>query len=231
MKTTTTNNSKKQQVTNTVANEVQQVFNNYSEGISDKKRQHKPQKPNNLLDTANKYSSAVDSKSNRKVANFVLDSELRGFKANCATFYNKRNNPAVKRMLQDDGIPAKLFASYKQLSDFIKKYGTGRFVNKVGVLCSEKVALSKTTDKVDYYTNLGYDIVYKVSKDGTKTATALVPCHFWTVNAFKSMVKYCVKQQAKELKAQQALNNKDTHTASEEDIKRYLDACLAISNK
>lgn len=225
------NNNNSQQVTNNVVNEVQQVFNNYSEGKSDKKRHHKPQKPNNLLDTANKYSSAVDSKNNRKVANFILDSELRGFKANCETYYNKRNNPAVKRMLQEDGIPVKLFASYKQLSDFIKKYGTGRFVNKEGVLCSEKVALSKNTDKIEYYTNLGYDIVYKVSKDGAKTATSLVPCYFWTVNAFRSMVKYCVKQQQKELKAQQATSNKETPTPSEEDIRKYLDACLAISNK
>lgn len=230
MKTKSNNNSQ-QQVTSNVANEVQQVFNNYSEGISDKKRHNKPQKPNNLLDTANKYSSAVDSKNNRKVATFVLDSTLRGFKANCATFYNNRNNPAVKRMLQDDGIPAKLFASSKALSNFIKRYGVGRFVNNAGILCSEKVALSKTTDKVEYYNGLGYDIIFYTAKDGTKTAKALVPCYSWSVNTFKSMVKYCVKQQEKELKAQQVKNNKETTTASEEDIQRYLEACLAISNK
>lgn len=227
----TTNNNNQQQVTNNVANEVQQVFNQYSEGVSDKKRQQKPQKPNNLVDTANRYGNTIDSKNNRKVANFVLDSTLRGFKANCTTFYNNRNNPAVKRMLQEDGIPVKMFASYKQLSDFVKKYGVGRFVNKEGVLCSEKVALSKNTDKVEYYKNLGYDIVHYTAKDGTQTAKALVPCFSWSVSAFRNMVKYCVKQQQKKLKAQQTASNKETHTASEEDIKRYLDACLAISNK
>lgn len=230
MKTTTTNNNNNKQVTNTIANEVQQVFNNYSEGASDKKRHPKPNKPNNLTDTANKYGNIIDSKSNRKVANFVLDSTLRGFKANCETVYNNRNNPAVRRMLQEDGINASIFKSYKQLSDFIKQYGVNRFVNKKGVLCSEKVALGKNVDKVEYYKGLGYDIVYYTANDGTQTAKALAPCFSWSVSSFRNMVKYCVKQQQKAIKEQQA-TNKVTPTPSEEDIAKYLEVCLAISNK
>lgn len=227
---TTSNNNNSQQVSNNVAQQVQQVFNNYSEGVSDKKRHPKPNKPNNLTDTANKYSSVIDSKSNRKVADFVLDSTLRGFKANCETFYNNRNNPAVKRMLQDNGIPANIFKSYKQLSDLIKQYGVNRFVNKKGVLCSEKVALGKNVDKVEYYKSLGYDIVYYTAKDGTQTAKALAPCFSWSVASFRNMVKYCVKQQEKETKAQQATNNV-APTPTEEEIAKYLEVCLAISNK
>lgn len=214
---------KEQNVSNVsnVSNEVNEVFNNYSNGKSDKMK-HKTA-PETAKETANKYGNVIDSKTNRKVAIIVLDSTLRGFKQNCETLFKCRNNTAVCRLLAEKNIPSKMFASYKELSNYIHKYGKDRYIDNNGKICHEKVALSKNTNKIEYYTNLGYTIRY--NEDKTK-AVALVPAISWSVSQFITMVANCRKVELKQ-------NNNKTQKSepNNADIQNYLNSCLAQLNK
>lgn len=151
------------------------------------------------VDLSKKWNSnTIDSRTNRKVAVVVIDSTLRSFKNCTQAIFANRTNLAVARLLAEKGLKSSLFTDYKKLADFVKEHGKNRYINSEGVICHEKVAKSANTDKVEYYTALGFEIRYK-DEEKTK-AVAFEPAHAWSVSSFINMVAFCQKEKTKQEK-------------------------------
>lgn len=176
--------------TNTIKKQVENIF---VEAQTENVKGGKKGANTNL--SAKWNSNSIDSRTNRKVAVVVIDSTLRSFKNCTKAIFENRTNIAVSRLLAEKGLKSSLFADYKKLADFVKEHGKSRYINSEGIICHEKVAKSANTDKIEYYTALGFEIRYK-DEEKTK-AVALEPAHAWSVSAFINMVAFCNKQATK----------------------------------
>lgn len=194
---------------NSVATQVAEVFADSQNLAKSKKQTSKKQ-------TNTQFGAVVDSRTNRRVAVAVIDSILRGFKANCKAIYTNRTNTAVARLLAEKGIKPAIFADFRKASEYIHTYGKDRFINQKGEICTEKVAKSANTDKVEYYAALGYDI--RFNEDKSK-AVALVPCSSWSVSQFINLFGYCSKVERKQ-------KNQPLETVDEHTVQAYLAYCL-----
>lgn len=176
--------------TNTIKKQVENIF------VEAQTENKKGSQKGANVDLSKKWNTnTIDSRTNRKVAVVVIDSTLRSFKSCTQAVFANRTNLAVARLLAEKGLKSSLFADYKKLSDFVKEHGKNRYINRDGIICHEKVAKSANTDKMDYYTALGFEVRYK-DEEKTK-AVALEPAHTWSVSSFINMVAYCNKQATK----------------------------------
>lgn len=187
-----------------------QVANTFAEAQELRKHQKSAPKNNSPRSMCD---STIDSRTNRKVAIVVIDSALRGFKQNAKAIFNNRTNVAVARLLREKNLSGNIFRDSAKLLEYIKQYGA-RYIDKNGAICHESVALSKSTDKIEYFTALGCEVRY--NEDRT-TAKALIPATAWSVAQFINMVAWCRREELKQTKGATA----DARTAQE-----YLRYCL-----